>query len=204
MVQEHTLIGKILGNRYRVLREIGSGGMAWVYLAEDIKENNLVAIKVLYPQFGEDLSYVQRFNREAKLASTLTDPHIVRVLDYGADRDIYYLVMEYVDGKPISTLKFSDRNSLDEILKVMIQVCNGLMTLHSRNIIHRDLKPSNILVDLQGELARGGQHQRPGIVALVIRLTRQQALENDQQKGRGLAGPRLRLPGHIVTLKRDG
>jgi serine/threonine protein kinase len=88
------LIGKILGNRYRVLREIGSGGMAWVYLAEDIRENNLIAVKILYPQFGEDLAYVQRFNREARLASTMTDPHIVRVLDYGADRDVYYLVME--------------------------------------------------------------------------------------------------------------
>ena len=67
MVQEHTLIGKIIGNRYRILREVGSGGMAWVYLAEDAKEDRLVAVKVLYPQFGEDLSYVQRFNREAKL-----------------------------------------------------------------------------------------------------------------------------------------
>jgi serine/threonine-protein kinase len=73
------LVGKVLGNRYRVLREIGSGGMAWVYLAEDIKENHLVAVKVLYPQFGEDLSYIHRFNREAKLASAMTDPHIVRV-----------------------------------------------------------------------------------------------------------------------------
>ena len=95
------MIGNILGNRYRVLREIGSGGMAWVYLAEDIKENNLVAVKVLYPQFGEDLAYIQRFNREAKLASTLTDPHIVRVLDYGADRDIHYLIMEYIEGKDL-------------------------------------------------------------------------------------------------------
>ena len=101
IVREHTLVGKIIGNRYRVLREIGSGGMAWVYLAEDIKEDRLVAVKVLYPQFGEDLSYIQRFNREAKLASTLTDPHIVRVLDYGADRDIYYLVMEYIEGQDL-------------------------------------------------------------------------------------------------------
>ena len=87
------MIGKIIGNRYRVLRELGSGGMAWVHLAEDVKEDRLVAVKVLYPQFGEDLSYIQRFNREAKLAGTLTDPHIVRVLDYGADRDVHYMVM---------------------------------------------------------------------------------------------------------------
>ena len=101
VVQEHSLIGKIIGNRYRILREVGSGGMAWVYLAEDVKEDRLVAVKVLYPQFGEDLSYIQRFNREAKLASTLTDPHIVRVLDYGADRDVYYLIMEYIEGQDL-------------------------------------------------------------------------------------------------------
>ena len=98
------MIGNVLGNRYRILREIGSGGMAKVYLAEDIKGNELVAVKVLYPQFSEDVSFIQRFNREAKLASTLTDPHIVRVLDYGADRDQYYLVMEYIEGKDLHEL----------------------------------------------------------------------------------------------------
>ncbi len=92
------MIGKNLGNRYRILREIGAGGMAKVYLAEDLKGNELVAVKMLYPQFSEDISFIQRFIREAKLAGTLADPHIVRVLDYGADRDLHYLVMEYVEG----------------------------------------------------------------------------------------------------------
>ena len=95
------MIGNVLGNRYRILREIGSGGMAKVYLSEDIRENELVAVKVLYPQFSQDVAFVQRFNREARLASTLTDPHIVRVLDYGADRDLYYLVMEYLEGQTL-------------------------------------------------------------------------------------------------------
>ena len=103
LVQEQPLIGSVLGNRYRILREIGAGGMAKVYLAEDISGNELVAVKVLYPQFSQDISFIQRFNREAKLASTLTDSHIVRVLDYGADRDLQYLVMEYVEGKDLNS-----------------------------------------------------------------------------------------------------
>ena len=141
-MQERTLIGKILGNRYRVLREIGSGGMAWVYLAEDIKENNLVAIKVLYPQFGEDLSYVQRFNREAKLASTLTDPHIVRVLDYGADRDIYYLVMEYIEGKDLrEMLEEKGPFPWKDSLEIVDQLATALEHAHLYGVVHRDIKP---------------------------------------------------------------
>lgn len=152
-VQEYTLIGKTLGNRYRVLREIGSGGMAWVYLAEDIKENELVAVKVLYPQFGEDLSYIQRFNREAKLASTLTDPHIVRVLDYGADRDVYYLVMEYIEGqnlREVLTEKgvFPWRNALE----IIDQLATALEHAHPHGVVHRDIKPQNMMLTDAGLL----------------------------------------------------
>ncbi len=147
------MIGKVLGNRYRVLREVGSGGMAWVYLAEDIKENNLVAVKILYPQFGEDLAYIQRFNREAKLASTLTDPHIVRVLDYGADREVYYLVMEYISGRDL-------RDVLDEhgpfiwreALELLDQLGSALEHAHLHGIVHRDIKPQNLMLDDSGLL----------------------------------------------------
>jgi serine/threonine protein kinase len=152
-VQEHNLIGKILGNRYRVLREIGSGGMAWVYLAEDIKENNLVAVKVLYPQFGEDLSYIQRFNREAKLASTLTDPHIVRVLDYGADRDIYYLIMEYIEGQNLRDL-LEEKGPLSwrEALEIIDQLATALEHAHLYGVVHRDIKPQNMMLTDSGLL----------------------------------------------------
>ena len=153
IVQERTLIGKILGNRYRVLREIGSGGMAWVYLAEDIKENNLVAIKVLYPQFGEDLSYVQRFNREAKLASTLTDPHIVRVLDYGADRDVYYLVMEYIEGKDLrEMLEEKGPFAWKDSLEIIDQLATALEHAHLYGVVHRDIKPQNMMLTESGLL----------------------------------------------------
>lgn len=153
-VQEHhTLIGKTLGNRYRILREIGSGGMAWVYLAEDIKDNDLVAVKVLYPQFGEDLSYIQRFNREAKLASTLTDPHIVRVLDYGADRDVYYLIMEYIEGQNLREV-LTDKNHFQwrEALEIIDQLATALEHAHPHGVVHRDIKPQNMMLTDTGLL----------------------------------------------------
>ena len=153
LVQERTLIGKVLGNRYRVLREIGSGGMAWVYLAEDIKENTQVAVKILYPQFGEDLSYIQRFNREAKLASTLTDPHIVKVLDYGADRDVYYLVMEHIEGKDLrETLNERGLFPWKEALEIIDQLATALEHAHQHDVVHRDIKPQNMMLDDSGLL----------------------------------------------------
>lgn len=147
------MIGKILGNRYRVLREIGSGGMAWVYLAEDTKANQLAAVKILYPQFGQDLSYIQRFNREAKLASTLTDPHIVRVLDYGADRDVYYLVMEYIEGEDLRvTLSKKGPFPWKNALELIDQLATALEHAHMYGVVHRDIKPQNLMLTEDGLL----------------------------------------------------
>jgi outer membrane protein assembly factor BamD (BamD/ComL family)/predicted Ser/Thr protein kinase len=150
---EHKVIGKILGNRYRILREVGSGGMAWVYLAEDINEGRLVAVKVLYPQFGEDVSYIQRFNREAKLASTLSDQHVVRVLDYGATRDVHYLVMEYIEGRNLRSV-IDERGSLSwtEALEILDQVAVALEHAHLHGIVHRDIKPQNLMITGEGVL----------------------------------------------------
>ncbi len=153
VMREYTLIGNTISNRYRILRELGSGGMAWVYLAEDLKENQLVAVKVLYPQFGEDLTYIQRFNREAKLASTLTDPHIVRVLDYGSDRDIHYLVMEYIEGENLRDLlekqgPFPWRSALE----IIDQLATALEHAHQYGIVHRDIKPQNLMLTEGGLL----------------------------------------------------
>ena len=147
------MIGKILGNRYRILREVGSGGMAWVYLAEDVNEGRLVAVKVLYPQFGEDLAYIQRFNREAKLASTLSDQHIVSVLDYGATRDVHYLVMEYIEGQDLRGV-IDERGSLPwrEALQILDQMAVALEHAHLHGIVHRDIKPQNLMITSDGVL----------------------------------------------------
>ncbi|MGC8839232.1 MAG: protein kinase domain-containing protein [Anaerolineae bacterium] len=144
---------QLIGNRYVVLREIGSGGMAWIYLAEDQTTGQRVALKVLFPQFAEDPSYVQRFIREAKLAGALASPHIVRVLDYGADRDTYYLAMEYIEGETV-------REHLDrrgpypwrEALHLLCQAAEALDHAHHRGIVHRDIKPQNLMVTPEGVL----------------------------------------------------
>ena len=147
------MVGKILGNRYRILREIGSGGMAWVYLAEDMKESHLVAVKILYPQFGQDLSYVHRFNREAKLASAMTDSHIVRVLDYGADRDVSYLVMEYIEGRDLrEVLTEKGRYPWKNALDLLDQLATALEHAHGHGVVHRDIKPQNIMLTEDGML----------------------------------------------------
>lgn len=147
------MIGNILGNRYRILRELGAGGMAKVYLAEDINEGHMVAVKILYAHFGEDVSYLQRFTREARLASLLHDPHIVKVIDYGSSRDVHYLVMEYVEGKDLrETLTEQGVFSWEEALTLVDQICTALENAHQHNIVHRDIKPQNLMMTDHGLL----------------------------------------------------
>ena len=147
------MIGEVLGNRYKLLRELGSGGMAWVYLAKDQAEDTLVAVKILYPQFNRDMSYVERFQREAKLAHQISSEHIVRILDYGADRDLYYLVMEQVQGKDLAAV-LCDMGKLpwQEALRIGAQVTLALEAANAHGIVHRDIKPHNIMINAQGSV----------------------------------------------------
>lgn len=145
------MIGETLGNRYKLLHEAGSGGMAWVYLGEDLIDSRKVAVKVLYPQYTEDMAYVQRFVREAKLALGLDDPHIVRVLNYGADRDVHYLVMEYIEGKDLrEVLNIRGRLPYQEALSIVSQVAQALRRANERGIVHRDIKPQNLMITTDG------------------------------------------------------
>jgi len=145
------VIGEILGNRYKLIQEVGSGGMAWVYLGEDLLDGRRVAVKVLYPHYTEDMSYVQRFVREAKLALGLDSPHIVRVLNYGADRDVHYLVMEYIEGKDLKEiLNIKGRLPYQEALSIVSQVIQALHRANERGIVHRDIKPQNLMITTDG------------------------------------------------------
>lgn len=145
------MIGEILGNRYKLIREVGSGGMAWVYLGEDLLDSHRVAVKVLYPHYTEDMSYIQRFVREAKLALGLDSPHIVRVLNYGADRDVHYLVMEYIEGKDLKEiLDIKGRLPHQEALSIVSQVIQALHRANERGIVHRDIKPQNLMITTDG------------------------------------------------------
>lgn len=145
------MIGTILSNRYKLIAELGSGGMAWVYLAEDLVQARQVAVKILYPQHSQELGFVQRFNREAKLSMTLSrsspQRNIVQVLDYGADRDTHYLVMEYVPGKDLGQLLAEEGPlPLQQALDIARQVALAVDHAAHLEIVHRDIKPSNIMV----------------------------------------------------------
>jgi serine/threonine protein kinase len=149
------MIGQVLSNRYKLLSELGNGGMAWVYLAEDLVRQEKVAVKVLYPQHSQDLGFLQRFTREARLSMALAQAapqkNIVRLLDYGADRDIHYLVMEYVPGRDLGRiLKAEGALPWQEALALARQVALALDHAHCHDIVHRDIKPSNVMVSTDG------------------------------------------------------
>lgn len=146
------MIGKMLGNRYEILEEIGQGGMGIVYKARCHLLNRLVAIKILRPEFSHDEEFIKRFKYESQSAASLSHPNIVSIYDVGNDGDIYYIVMEYVKGK---TLKQLIRESngplpLDKVLSITSQVLRALDNAHRHNIIHRDIKPHNILLTEDG------------------------------------------------------
>ncbi|MGD8475484.1 MAG: serine/threonine-protein kinase, partial [Anaerolineae bacterium] len=125
--------------------------MAWVYLAEDLIQGGKVAVKILYPQHSKDLRFVQRFNREARLSMSLSQcashTNVVCVLDYGADRDTHYLVMEYVPGQDLGQfLEQQGPLPWQEALAIARQVALALSHAHELDVVHRDIKPSNIMV----------------------------------------------------------
>jgi serine/threonine-protein kinase len=133
--------------RYKLIDVRGSGSMATVYVSRDLDSNRIFAVKVLRPEVANQVELLDRFHREAQILMMLTDPHIVRPVEYGDDGDTHYIVMDYVDG---STLKEQIVSSgvftVDRALDVMLQAAEGLHAAHERQVIHRDVKPQNILV----------------------------------------------------------
>ena len=147
------MIGKILGNRYEILSKLGGGGMAVVYKARCTLLNRIVSIKVLREQFTSDEAFVNRFRREAQAVASLCHPNIVAIYDVGQDGDLYFLVMEYVEGRTLKEL-IQERAPLaaDEVVAVGKQICDALAHAHNRNIVHRDIKPHNILITADGRV----------------------------------------------------
>jgi eukaryotic-like serine/threonine-protein kinase len=142
--------GSVVDNRYRVLRRIGSGGMADVWLAEDTHLQRQVALKVLHRRYLQDQEFVSRFQREAEHAAGLQHPNIVAVFDRGQDGDVNYIAMRYVEGPTLKEL--IDRGlSPDQAVALVRQVLEGARFAHRNGIVHRDLKPQNVIVDEEGK-----------------------------------------------------
>ena len=139
--------GEKINDRYEIIRIIGEGGMANVYLAEDTILNRKVAVKVLRGDLANDEKFVRRFQREALSASSLNHPNIVEIYDVGEDDGNFYIVMEYVDGKNLKQIiKRRTKLTLFEVIDIMKQLTDGIAVAHDSFIIHRDIKPQNILM----------------------------------------------------------
>lgn len=139
--------GQKISDRYQIIKSIGEGGMANVYLAYDTILDRNVAVKVLRGDLSNDEKFVRRFQREALAASSLTHPNIVEVYDVGEDNGEYYIVMEYIEGKHLKSLiKKRGRLTLSEAVDIMLQITDGMAQAHDSYIIHRDIKPQNIMI----------------------------------------------------------
>lgn len=147
------MIGKILDERYELIKKIGSGGMADVYMAKDILLDRVVAVKILHGNFAEDEDFVLRFRHEAQSAGKLTHPNIVGIYDVGCDGDIHYIVMEYVEGQTLKQYIQSHPSILiDTAVRIAIDIGNALEEAHDNGIIHCDIKPHNILLTGDGKV----------------------------------------------------
>lgn len=140
--------GYEIGHRYRIIRSLGEGGMANVYLAHDKILDRDVSVKLLRLDLRDDPNTKRRFHREAMAATQLNDPHIVGVYDVGEDHGLQYMVMQYVKGTDLKAyIKEHYPIPLPQVIDIMEQVLSAVATAHAHGIIHRDLKPQNILID---------------------------------------------------------
>ena len=145
-------IGDILKNRYEITELLGEGGMAFVYKALDKELQRFVAIKTLKPSYVGQESFVERFKREAQVASNINNPNIVQIFDWGIE-DVPYFVMEYVEGNSLTQILAKKKQlSISDVIYIGSRVANGLHAAHSNGLVHRDIKPGNILITSEGRV----------------------------------------------------
>ena len=146
------LEGKLLGNRYEIIEKIGNGGMSTVYKATDKVLKRNVAVKILRDEFTTDEEFIKRFEAEAQSAARLTHANIVSIYDVGAEGNLYYIVMELIQGKTLKEIIIEERGPLPWkwSVNVAIQIASALEIAHRNNIVHRDIKPHNIIITEDG------------------------------------------------------
>lgn len=149
------MIGRMLGNRYEIVEQIGSGGMAIVYKAKCHLLDRFVAIKVLKEEFTEDEDFIRKFRRESQAAASLSHPNILNIYDVGSEesteKKIHYIVMEYIKGKTLKEIIVEDGKIQHETaINYSIQIVEALLHAHKNHIIHRDIKPHNIMITEDG------------------------------------------------------
>ncbi|WP_280769037.1 Stk1 family PASTA domain-containing Ser/Thr kinase [Salipaludibacillus daqingensis] len=142
---------KRINDRYEIDRPIGGGGMADVYLAKDLILDRSVAVKMLKSQFSKDDEFIRRFRREAQSATSLSHPNVVNIYDVGEEEDLYYIVMEYVEGQTLKDyIQEQGKLTVHETVRILKQMTAAVEHAHDNHIVHRDLKPHNILLSVDG------------------------------------------------------
>jgi serine/threonine protein kinase len=150
---ERFLPGTLLGDRFRIVSLLGSGGMGEVYRATDLKLGQPVALKFLPAATAEDPAALARFHNEVRIARQIAHPNVCRVYDIGELEGLAYISMEYVDGEDLhSLLRRIGRLPSDKAVEIAQRLCAGLAAAHDRGVLHRDLKPANILIDGRGRV----------------------------------------------------
>ena len=188
MAVSDTLINTLFDGRYRIVRKLGSGGMANVYLAEDQELGRRVAIKILNDRHANDDQFVERFRREAKNAAGLSHPNIVSIYDRGEAEGTYYIAMEFLDGRSLKELIVSRGPAPVHVaIDYARQILDALRFSHRNGIVHRDIKPHNVIVDAEGRvkvtdfgIARAGASQMTEVGSIIGTA---QYLSPEQAKG---------------------
>ena len=146
-----TVIGTLIGGRFRLEERIGSGGMSSVYRAFDPMLERLVAIKLMHRDISSDPDQLERFRREARAVAQLNHPHVVTVIDAGEDEGTPYIVFEYVEGETLKDrIRRHGRLPVAEAVAYAIEIGRALESAHAHRLVHRDVKPQNVLIDPDG------------------------------------------------------
>ncbi len=146
------MIGREIGN-YRILKELGRGGMGVVYKAKQLSLNRMVAMKVLPQHLTSDPAFVRRFENEARAIARLNHPNIVQIFDIGHEEDIHFYTMEFIEGLSLDDIVYKEGLlDLDRAMNIIVQVAKALQYAHSQGIVHRDIKPSNVMIDKSGRI----------------------------------------------------
>ena len=185
------MIGKIIGN-YKILSKIGEGGMGAVYLARDLTLEREVALKIIAPRLAKNPKLMARFKIEAVAQARLTHPNVVTIYSFEQVGDLYFIVMEYVDGKSLKSMIKAGELDLKKSLDIFNQILSGVSFAHSRGVIHRDIKPANILITKTG-IAKIGDF---GIAKL-------EGVEGLTKAGTSLGTPLYSAPEQILGRKVD-
>src|SRR4051812_21632472 len=148
-----TTVGDVFANRYEIERELAKGGMADVFVSYDRQLKRRVAVKVLFPEFARDPSFVERFRREAQNAASLNHPNIAAVYDWGQERGTYYIVMEYVEGRSLrDIIRTEGPLPAAAAARIAGELADALAFAHRNGVVHRDVKPGNVLITASGQV----------------------------------------------------